>query len=395
MRGLFWVLALFSVAVGLSLVARYDDGYVLIFIAPKRIEFSLTLFVLLIAVAFAMLYFFVRAAAYTLRLPDTVREFRATRVREKARHALFDALTSSFEGRYARAEKSAGLAYSNGGEPGLAALIAARAAHRLNQPEARDQWLARARDAAVMSDGKSLLHALLMTQAELLADERRDREVLEVLRELNRSGARHIATQRLALASMTRAGDWEDALKTARQLEDHHAIHPAVALKTREAAYAAVFDGIDAPALRERLKRVPRQDRRSAPLARIISRALIRAAMAREARDLIEEALAESWDDTLGQLYAECASGDSAANRVQLERAEMWRTSNPHEPGALLALARLCAREGLWGKAREYLEQAIAASPRREAYIELARLFDATGKQDDANRCYRLAAQAD
>ena len=87
MRGLFWVLALFSVAVGLSLVARYDDGYVLIFIAPKRIEFSLTLFVLLLAVAFAMLYFFVRAAAYTLRLPDTVREFRATRVREKARHA--------------------------------------------------------------------------------------------------------------------------------------------------------------------------------------------------------------------------------------------------------------------------------------------------------------------
>ena len=52
MRGLFWILALFATAVGLSLAARYNDGYVLIFVNPKRIEFSLTLFVLLTVLAF-------------------------------------------------------------------------------------------------------------------------------------------------------------------------------------------------------------------------------------------------------------------------------------------------------------------------------------------------------
>lgn len=395
MRGLFWVLALFSLAVGLSLVARYNDGYVLIFVAPKRIEFSLTLFVLLLIAAFVVMYFFVRAAAYTLRLPDTVSAFRSARALERARHALFDALTSSYEGRYARAEKSARVAFATGEEPGLAALIAARAAHHLNQPQSRDEWIARAREAAVKSDGKPLLHALLMTQAELLADARHDREALEVLSELNRSGARHIAAQRLALKSMTRAGAWEDALRTARQLEDHRAIHPAVAAKTRESAYAAWFDTHDPQTLRERLRRVSRADRRAPIPAKIIARALVGGGLRDEARDLLETALDEQWDDVLGALYADCAGDDSLANRALLERAETWRARYPREHGLLLVLGRLCARDRLWGKAREYLEEAVAVRPQRGAYLELARLFDATSKVDDANRCYRLAARLD
>ena len=303
--------------------------------------------------------------------------------------------TSSYEGRYARAEKSARVAFATGEEPGLAALIAARAAHHLNQPQSRDEWIARAREVAVKSDGKPLLHALLMTQAELLADARRDREALEVLSELNRSGARHIAAQRLALKSMTRAGAWEDALRTARQLEDHRAIHPAVAAKTREAAYVAWFDTNDPQTLRERLRRVSKADRRAPIPARIIARALVSGGLRDEARDLVETALDEQWDDVLGALYADCAGDDSLANRALLERAEAWRTRYPREHGLLLVLGRLCARDRLWGKAREYLEEAVAVRPQRAAYLELARLFDAMSKVDDANRCYRLAAQPD
>ena len=175
MRGLFWILALFATAVGLSLTARYNDGYVLLFVAPKRIELSLTLFAILQISAFVLLYFFVRAAAYTLRLPDMVREFRATRLRQKARHALFDALVSTHEGRYARAERAARLAHDTGEEPALAALVAARAAHQLGRSELRDEWLERASQAATRDGGKSLLHAVLMTRAELLSEQRRCR----------------------------------------------------------------------------------------------------------------------------------------------------------------------------------------------------------------------------
>jgi HemY protein len=390
MRGLFWILMCFAAAVGMSLVA-HNDGYVLVFIPPKRIEFSLTLFVLLGLIVFAVAYFFVRAASYTLSLPEMVRDFRLSRAREKARHALYDAITSSYEGRYARAEKSARAAFDAGEERALAALVAARAAHRLQRPEMRDEWLGRAAEAGAAAGQASLNHARLMTTAELLVDERRDREALGVFAELNRSGARHIATQRLALKAMTRAGAWNDALKVARQLEDHRAVHPAVAAKTREAAYAALFAGADAQSIKEQLRRVPRAERRVAAIARPIASALIAAEMAREAGDVLEEALDADWDDELGRLYVACAT-DATGARAQIERAEAWRLRHPREPGVLLTLGRLCAREELWGKAREYLEQSISVRPTRDAYVELARMFDATGRADDANRCYRLAA---
>jgi HemY protein len=393
MRGLFWILVCFAAAVGLSLVARYNDGYVLVFVPPKRIEFSLTLFVLLAASLFVLMYFFVRAAAYTLSLPEMVRDFRESRAKEKARHSLYDAITSSYEGRYARAEKSARAAFEAGEEPALAALVAARAAHRLQRPELRDEWLERAQEAAVTAGNPSLNHARLMTSAELLVDERRDREALAVFAELNRSGARHIATQRLALKAMTRAGAWEDALRVARQLEDHRAVHPAVAAKTREAAYQGLFTGADAQTLKERLRRVPRAERRSPQVARSIAGALIAAGLTREARELLEEALDEQWHDGLGTLYASCAQDDADA-RAQIERAEAWRTRYPREAGVLLTLGRLCAALQLWGKAREYLEQSVTITPSREAYFDLARMFDATGRADEANRCYRLAAGA-
>jgi len=393
MRGLFWIVLLFAMAVLLSLGARYNDGYVLVFIPPKRIEFSLTLFVLLCAILFGVLYFFVRAASYTLGLPERVSEFRASRARQKARHSLYDAITSSYEGRYARAEKSARAAYEAGEEAALAALVAARAAHRLQRPALRDEWLAHAGEAAVSAGVSSLDHARLMTQAELLVDERRDREALAVFTELNRSGARHIATQRLALKAMTRAGAWEDALRLARQLEEHRAVHPAVAAKTREAAYRGLFTGADPQTLKERLRRVPRGERGNAAIARPIAAALIPAGLVREARELIEEALDQGWDDELGLLYAACAT-DAAVGRDQIERAETWRSRYPREAGLLLTLGRLCAAQELWGKAREYLEQSVASAPSRDAYIELARLFDASGRPDEANRCYRLAAGA-
>ncbi len=389
MRGLFWILALFAAAVGLSLVARYNDGYVLLFVAPKRIELSLTLFAMLQIAAFVLLYFFVRAAAYTLRLPDMVREFRATRMRQKARHALFDALLSVYEGRYARAERAARLAHDTGEEPGLAALVAARAAHQLGHAELREEWLEHASQAANRSGEKSLLHAVLMTRAELLSEQRRDAEALEVLAELKRGGARHIATQRLALTSMLRAGAWDDALRTARQLEEHKAIHPALMHSAREAAYGGWFATSDAHLLRDRLRRVPRAERLMAPVARSIARALIAAGISAEARELIEAALDLAWDDELGSLYAEC---DAASGSVRLERCEAWRARYPGEAGLLFTLGRICAEMALWGKAQEYLELSLALRPAALVHIELARVFDASGRIDEANRQFRLAA---
>ncbi|TAK66756.1 MAG: heme biosynthesis protein HemY, partial [Betaproteobacteria bacterium] len=114
MRGLMWVLAVFALAVGLSLAARLNDGYAILVVPPHRAELSLNFAILLGIAGFALGYLLLRLAGHALRLPQHVRAFRARRRGEKGRAAMLAALQAMFEGRYARAEKSAGEAYELG-----------------------------------------------------------------------------------------------------------------------------------------------------------------------------------------------------------------------------------------------------------------------------------------
>ncbi|MBK5106426.1 MAG: heme biosynthesis protein HemY, partial [Burkholderiales bacterium] len=114
MRGLIWVLAVFALAVGLSLATHLNDGYAILVFPPYRADLSLNLAILLLLAAFVLGYMLLRMVTHTLRLPLYVHDFRLRRRDAKGRAALLAALQTMFEGRYARAEKSAGRAYKLG-----------------------------------------------------------------------------------------------------------------------------------------------------------------------------------------------------------------------------------------------------------------------------------------
>ena len=90
---------------------------------------SMLFFAVALVAAFALLYLGLRLLRHVLSLPAQVREFRARRRRERAQGAFAAALQAYYEGRYARAGKEAEIAFEDGAAPGLAALLAARAAH--------------------------------------------------------------------------------------------------------------------------------------------------------------------------------------------------------------------------------------------------------------------------
>ena len=66
MKGLFWILALFALAVGISLVMHVNEGYVLLVLPPYRAEISLNLAVLLAVLGFVAFHVLLRTAALTL-----------------------------------------------------------------------------------------------------------------------------------------------------------------------------------------------------------------------------------------------------------------------------------------------------------------------------------------
>src|SRR3954468_7692187 len=167
MRSLFWLLAVFAAAVAVVILGRVDAGYVLFVYPPYRIEMTMLFFAVAAAAGFFALYYMLRLIGQAVSLPTIVRAYRARRRRERAQAALAGALQAYYEGRYARAEKEAGVAFEIGPTPGLAALLAARAAHQMRDFERRDRWLERAD-----SSGAALQTARLVSRAELALEER-------------------------------------------------------------------------------------------------------------------------------------------------------------------------------------------------------------------------------
>lgn len=388
MRTLLWFLTLAALAVGLSLAARYNEGYVLVVLPPWRMEISLNLLLVALLVGFIMLYLILRLVIHTLRLPKAVREFRARRQRDRAEHALQEGARMYFEGRYGHALKSAALAFQSGHGKGLAAILGLRSAHALRDAAREQEW----RERAQAADAE-IHHARLMGEAELALEARQFEQALRFLDELAATAGRHIAALRLTLRACQGLGRWDEALRIIRQLEKHGALTPdqAAPLKLRAHRENLQSRRQDGPGLRQYWQKVPAPERRDARLIFEAAQALGEAGECGAAGDLVGEALDDNWDSTLVALYAECEESDALG---RIARAERWLADHPRDARLLLALGRLCQRRQLWGKAQSYLEASLAVAPSREAHLELARLLDRLEKGTDASRHFRAAAES-
>lgn len=391
MRSLFWLLAVFAAAVTLAILGRVDQGYALLVAPPYRVELSMLMFAVVLLAGFALLYVLVRLAHHALALPERVRAYRERRRSDHARSALAAALQAYFEGRYARAEKEAGLAYAAGASPGLAALIAARASHQMRNFERREQWFERSAAA-----GEPLQVAHQVTRAELALEERDFAAARDALRGLHGSGPRHIATLRMLLRAERGAGNWEEVLRIGSQLAKRDAIAPALAEEYRLQAAIELLARAspERAAFEERWKRIPPRDQAHPRVAAAGARHAAALGVAALAREILERSLAAEWSPALAALYGElpAAAGPEEA-RARIERAEKWLAAHPDDPQLLAMLGRLCARAELWGKAQSCLEASLSFEESRAAHLELARLAERVGRAAEAQRHYRRAAE--
>ena len=379
MKALTWIVGIVALAVGLTLAARWNDGYVLLVLPPYRVELSLNLLVVIAVAGFAAGYALMRFVFATLRLPREVRAYRLARRKESAQAALTEALREYFAGRYGRAEKAAAASLELGEQPGLAAVLAARSAHELRAWERRDAYLARA--AATAEDDV----ARIVTEAELLLEAHRHQEALELLRRLPR---RHTAALRLELKAQQQARNWEQVLDLVEALRRRNVFDAAQADPVRRVALTENLKrkALDTRALEEAWDKVPASDRTDRRVAAAAALCFIALGGCDKAHRIIENALEAAWDSSLVGLYAECEGGDTVK---RIERAETWLKRHPDDAALLLTLGRLCAGQGLWGKAQSYLDASLAIEPTHSAHLAAARLQERLGNAEAARRHYR------
>jgi HemY protein len=388
MKGLLWLLTLFALAAGLALAAHFNDGYLLLVLPPYRAEISFNLAIVLLLGGFALTYALLRGLALTLALPKRVRAFRERRRRERVADDFYDVTRLIFEGRYSQAMKRAGEAYDAGHSPAHAALLAARAAQRLREPDKQKIWLDRA-----AQDDPRMQPACLMLEAEMAIEMHRFEAAVDTLKRRQELAGRHIAALRLELRAQQGCGHWDEVLRIARLLEKRQAL---LAESAQEIKLKAHRENIRArrfelQALQAYRKAMPAAEG-NPRLARAYAEALLELDADDEARRFIEAQLDKEWDSRLAGLYGLTRGGDLAA---RIGTADRWLPQHRDDPQLLLALGRMCRAHRLWGKAQSYLEAALSLSDRREVRLELAQLFEQTERAGEALQHYRAAAVAE
>lgn len=374
--GLYLLLAILAAVIGF--VLRRDAGMVYVRFHGWEVE-TTVVFMGVAGILLALL----GLAIYTLvvRWPRRFGWHRRTRATAR----LDQGLVLAFEGNLHDAQ-GALLAASTEPLQRLSALLsAADVAHRRGETGLVDEIL---RNAIELDRGR--------TVAPLLADawraERGDEAAFAAIVKRSEDAAAPPLVLRTLIEGLLTRSRASEALTPLQRLAERRQIgdRELAALELRvlsqaleQASDRATLDGL--------WQRFGKHERRE----RMVLAALIRAEGRVGSRDLaataIESALTREWSEELAELYAH-APVEQASPRIK--RAEKLLQQHPQSPGLLLALARWCRIEQIFGKAQEYLRLSLSLSLRAPALIEMARLADARGEPERARLGWRLAAES-
>ena len=392
MRGALWIAFLFAVAVVLALFATSNAGHITIYFPPYRLDTSLNIFIAVVVVVFFSTLFTWKTLAAILNLPKQAAAYRRKRREARSVAYLSEAIEDIFAGRFSKALKAAEAASANTAMAETAALLAARAAHRLNRFDLRDQWLLK-----ITSNEKQ--QARLVAMADMQMDSSDADGALATIEQLQKGGARQLFVQRIALRANQHLKRWEEVLRLTHTLAKREALHPVLVQKNVQEAVAKLVQqkATDHEALLRIWKNLPKEDRKVSRVVLVMANGLFAAGKQDLAKELIEESLDQEWDQSLVDVYPDCVvPGQSAL--AQIQKVEAWMMKYPSELALSLALARICISQKLWGKAKSSLQgllHDVKAKPlmKADAHMCLAELHESLDEAEQAAEQYKLAAK--
>ena len=373
LAGLLLVAAMLAAAVGYHWLAS-DPGYVLVRLGSTNYETTVVVAVVALVLLWALISVIWRLARWPLRL-----WFR--RVRKKSRERLANGLVALAEGRYLRAEKELARATQYRELRAPALLATARAALALGET-------ARV-DAALDEAAETAPGAALALRARLKRERGQHAEAYQLLAAEARTTTLVPAAWVEYIEAALATGDAAAAMTALEPLARTQALAPATFAALEARVLAAVLgaqrsaDGLNAQwaALTRAQRRVP------AALA-AYARRIAELGQPLAGMSEVEAYLRKDWSEPVVLAYAELAGVGTGA---RLRQAEGWLKQHPNSVVLLTALGRLCVAGRLWGKAREYLERALAISETAASWEALGDGYAGDGSHALAEHCYRNA----
>ena len=371
-----------------------DPGYLLI--AFRNYTFETSLFMLVVTLVAIYLLFRLLVIIFRwvnpaklVRAGIAINEKRKARERSKTMEGMLYLIRGNWQSSYKLLKKS----MSDQDATVINYLAAAYAAQKLDDKDSWERCLDQAEREypAARSTVNSLRAQLLFRSGHL-------EQCLAVLEQLKKSSLNDAALLLLLKEVYIRLEVWDLLKELLPSLEKNKIVDDEESAKIRMrifieelyVCYGEPQTRSDKQEVLRRLiqlwKKAPVRYKENEKVVKHYSELMIKLDDKAAAAEALEKAIARNWSDVLVIFYGE---HDFNASPQQLLVAESWLMERPANSNLLLSLGRICMRNELWGKAKEYYEASIKITPCAEAYGELSRLLKHLGELEASEICLK------
>lgn len=385
MKLLFIFLLVLIITTAAMLLALNEPGYVLLGVGRKAVQMPLMDFMVLLSALFILFYILLNAFLSMKKAPKRMIKSLSSGRTNRARKGLTNGLLEMAEGNWAKAEKLLTASADKGESPMLNYLAAAKSAEHQDNLVARDAYLAKAAEAEPAAGV-----AVGLTQAELLENKGQSEEALTTLRRLNGSSPQHPQVQKQLVRTLLQHQQWDELSTMLPDLKKNKLMSDEEKSSTEGRVWAQILQQAGSDRDRKALdgiwKKLSRQVKVNPAVLGSYCLQLIKLKDSAKAEPLLRKSLDANWNDDIVAVYGQLEL-DKAA--VAIKHAEGWLKDHPGSAELLAAAGKLNAREKVWGKAKNFLQESLEIKPVTTTHRAMARLLDSLGEGEAAKMQYK------
>lgn len=386
---MFRIIFLFVVlGAGLFAGTQYSgqQGYVLISIAEKTIEMSVTTLVIFVIAALAALFLLEYLVKKALYASSSTWNYFSARKARLSRRYTDEGIVKLLEGDFRQAEKKATKWASYHDMPLLCYLVASEAAQGLGDAAKRDKYL----ELASKEENAQL--AVELTRAKQQVRQADYAAAFDTLSTLKAAHPHNSIVLNLLKTAYIELKLWQPLLDLLPTLSKVVGLSEAEHLQLTEKAQCGLLTEVAEQKGSEGLisywNSLPRKLKSDSYLVECFAKLLIDRKADNEAFTLIKENLKKHPNSDLYKLLPEMKLADNHPAVVFLEEALRKDGNNAD---AHSALAQFHLRNEKWSEAQQHFEQALAV---RSNVSDYAYLADALEKQNLTKAAHEVSRKA-
>ena len=378
---LLFALLMSSIFIGLQL--HQDPGHVLIAFNHWTIESTLGVALFGIIIIFFILRSICWLVASISNLPHKYMSWIKLKRTKRAEQQTRQGLIEFTEGQWTLAKKHLANAMPDTPAPLVNYLTAARAAQELGDEISRDKYLEQARTAVPDAD-----IGISLTKSEMLLDNQQFELALSTLEELNQREPNHPYVLQYLMRAHEALHNYTQCmllLPTCKRLK----VFPEnqmQALEKRIYLHDLIqhieHDSLDV--INKYISGMPKKINIEQDIQTVYAVFLIEKKQDLQAEAVLRKALKIKLSNDMLEMYGNLKPG--CAQRYFIDGLLKKQASNA---GLWLCLARIDAKDNLWGQAKHAFETSIKLNPTLQAYYGLGALYEQLQMPELALTAYR------